>query len=209
VEITEVRIRLVRSPDERLKAFATVTFERAFVVRDIKVVDGPSGLFIAMPSRKLVSRCPRCGEKNHLRAKYCNGCGSRLGVTRARPGGGPGSPGDGANGRQRVRLHVDIAHPIHAKCREEIQKAVLEAYEREAARAPHRRERERAAGTDGTTARREHADAPARAAVPESAPPPELPAADDPLDAEIEEVPVDGSDAVPGGASPWDDGNPA
>ena len=51
MEITEVRVHL-RSED-RLKAFATVTFDRCFVVRNMKVIAGEKGLILCMPSRKM------------------------------------------------------------------------------------------------------------------------------------------------------------
>ncbi len=51
MEITEVRVHL-RSED-RLKAFATVTFDRCFVVRNMKVIEGTQGLILCMPSRKM------------------------------------------------------------------------------------------------------------------------------------------------------------
>ena len=69
MEITEVRIALKDSPDKKLKAYATVTFENVFVVRNIKVIEGTSGLFIAMPSRRVKQQCPKCGFKNELRSK--------------------------------------------------------------------------------------------------------------------------------------------
>lgn len=50
MEITEVRISL--RDEERLKAFANVTFDNAFVIRGLKVIDGEDGYFVAMPSRK-------------------------------------------------------------------------------------------------------------------------------------------------------------
>jgi stage V sporulation protein G len=56
MEITEVRIFLrdnTSKPEDKLRAFATVTFENAFVVRGLRVVSGDKGLFVAMPSRKL------------------------------------------------------------------------------------------------------------------------------------------------------------
>jgi stage V sporulation protein G len=52
MEITEVRVFPAKKADEKLKAFATVTFDHCFVVRDLKVINGNKGLFIAMPSRK-------------------------------------------------------------------------------------------------------------------------------------------------------------
>lgn len=50
--ITDVRVRLVDKEGLNLKATASVTFDNAFVVHDIKVIEGREGLFIAMPSRK-------------------------------------------------------------------------------------------------------------------------------------------------------------
>ena len=84
MEITEVRIFLRESPDRKLKAYATVTFDDSFVVRDIKVIEGNKGLFVAMPSRKLRSSCPKCGNRNVVRSKYCNKCGAKLEVTERR-----------------------------------------------------------------------------------------------------------------------------
>lgn len=51
MEITEIRIHLMN--EERLKAFASVTFDNSFVVRNMKVVQGNKGIFLCMPSRKL------------------------------------------------------------------------------------------------------------------------------------------------------------
>ncbi|OGS39794.1 MAG: septation protein SpoVG [Elusimicrobia bacterium RIFOXYD12_FULL_66_9] len=51
MEITEVRVHL-RSED-KLKAFATVTFDHCFVVRNMKVISGEKGLILCMPSRKM------------------------------------------------------------------------------------------------------------------------------------------------------------
>ena len=50
MEITEVRLTLRQ--EERLKAFVSITFDNAFVVRGLKVIDGNTGLFVAMPSRR-------------------------------------------------------------------------------------------------------------------------------------------------------------
>jgi stage V sporulation protein G len=124
VEITEVRIKLMDEPGERLKAFCSITFDNAFVVRDLKIIEGSSGPFVAMPSRKLTAHCPRCGMKNHLRAPYCNQCGSNLPADRM--------PLD-ADGR--AKLYADIAHPINSACREMIQEIVIAEYEEELERA--------------------------------------------------------------------------
>ncbi len=50
MEITEIRISL--HDDNKLKAFASVTFDDCFVVRGLKLIDGAKGIFVAMPSRK-------------------------------------------------------------------------------------------------------------------------------------------------------------
>ncbi|QDU38856.1 Putative septation protein SpoVG [Maioricimonas rarisocia] len=120
MEITEVRIKLMDDPQERLQAFCSITIDGAFVVRDLKIIKGTKGPFVAMPSRKLTDRCPRCGTKNNLRAVFCNQCGSKLHDDRASKGH------DG-----RAKLYADIAHPINSECRDLIQKEVLEAYEQE------------------------------------------------------------------------------
>jgi stage V sporulation protein G len=124
VEITEVRIKLMEEPGERLKAFCSITFDNCFVVRDLKIIDGSNGPFVAMPSRKLTTHCPGCGMKNHLRAQYCNQCGKRLTDARA--------PKD-ADGR--AKLYADIAHPINSDCREMIQEVVINEFYEEIERA--------------------------------------------------------------------------
>ena len=60
MEITEVRVKLMDEPGERLKAFCSITFDDCFVVRDLKIIEGTSGPFVAMPSRKLTAHCPNC-----------------------------------------------------------------------------------------------------------------------------------------------------
>lgn len=51
MQITDIRVRVV-SKDSKMKAVVSVTFDDAFVVHDIKVIEGEKGLFIAMPSKK-------------------------------------------------------------------------------------------------------------------------------------------------------------
>ena len=120
MEITEVRIKLMDDASDRLRAFCSITFDDSFVVRDLKIIDGSSGPFVAMPSRKLTAHCSGCGCKNHLRAVHCNQCGKKLPENQAV------KDSDG-----RAKLYADIAHPINSACREMIQKHVIEAYEEE------------------------------------------------------------------------------
>ena len=51
MQITELRIRKVED-EGKLRAYVTVTFDNCFVVHNVKIIEGQSGLFIAMPSRK-------------------------------------------------------------------------------------------------------------------------------------------------------------
>ncbi|MEK6726067.1 MAG: septation regulator SpoVG [Deltaproteobacteria bacterium] len=50
MEVTEVKVFPVN--EEKLKAYATITFDRCFVVRDLKIISGETNLFVAMPSKK-------------------------------------------------------------------------------------------------------------------------------------------------------------
>ena len=82
MEITEIRVTL--RDEDKLRGFANVTFDNAFVIRGMKIIQGNNGYFVSMPSRK-------------------------------RPDG----------------THQDIAHPVNREMRNAIEKAVLEAYEKE------------------------------------------------------------------------------
>jgi len=127
MEITEVRIFLKDSPDKKLKAYATVTFDNAFVVRNIKVIEGTKGLFIAMPSRKIKQPCAKCGFKNESRSKYCNQCGGQLPVVYQTAAMDPSNTN--AQSDQK-----DIAHPITQSFRDYLQKRILDGFEQEKTR---------------------------------------------------------------------------
>ena len=148
MEITEVKAVLKEGPDKKLKAYATVTLDNCFVVRNIKVIKGTKGLFVAMPSRKMREPCPKCNYKNAIRSKFCNQCGSNLPVSGAR------------DMHQEVRHseHRDIAHPITLECREYIQKKVLDAYGAELKKSPSQNYEHLSPGST---------DAQAQAAAPE------------------------------------------
>lgn len=83
MKITDVRVRKVDT-NNKLKAVASITFDDAFVVHDIKIIEGNNGLFVAMPSR-----------------------------------------------RRQDGSFKDVAHPIVADCRKEIEKAILDIYNSE------------------------------------------------------------------------------
>lgn len=52
MKITDVRVRKL-STEGKMRGIVSVTFDDAFVVHDIKIIEGQNGLFIAMPSRKV------------------------------------------------------------------------------------------------------------------------------------------------------------
>lgn len=81
MRVTEVRLSAAPEPNDRLRAFATVTLDDCFVVRGVKIIEVASGYLVAMPSRR-------------------------------RPDGS----------------FQDLAHPIHARARAEIERAVLGAF---------------------------------------------------------------------------------
>ncbi len=83
MNITDIRVRKVVSENNKMKAVVSVTFDDCFVVHDIKVIEGQSKLFIAMPSRKT-------------------------------------SDGE----------FKDIAHPINAEARAELEEKILAEYSR-------------------------------------------------------------------------------
>jgi stage V sporulation protein G len=86
MKITDVQVYLV--DEDKLRAYVSITLDDCFVVRDLKVIQGHQGLFVAMPAKKR--------KDGSLR---------------------------------------DIAHPLNAKTRGDLESAVLEAYERALAQA--------------------------------------------------------------------------
>ncbi len=120
MNITEVRVKLMRNRSDRLRAFCSITVDDDFVVHDLRVIDGRKGLFVAMPSRKLTDNCPQCNAKNEIKARFCSNCGKRLGEERGQ-----------AALETRDKLHVDVAHPINTPCRDLLQRTVLDAYRAE------------------------------------------------------------------------------
>jgi len=127
MEITEVRVTLRENPEKRLKAYATVTFDHCFVVRNIKIIEGKNGLFVAMPSHKPKVTCGRCQFKNDLGGRFCSQCGGALGPPMEQATGAVGV------GSTESQAHRDIAHPITAEFRQYLQQKILAAYEAERA----------------------------------------------------------------------------
>lgn len=126
MQVTEVKVKVVphgggNSGQNKLRAFATITFDDSFVVKDIRIIQGSKGMIVAMPAKKLTVRCSKCGFKNPLRARFCCDCGVRMrgGLPRRNPATG------------RPMLQVDIAHPINPEARKMIEEKILQAYQNE------------------------------------------------------------------------------
>jgi len=120
VEVTHVQVTLANERPSNLLAFCSVTLDNQLVLHDLRVIRTPQRTIVAMPSRKIKTRCPFCRERNAIRARFCNECGRLLPVTR----GFRDSSG-------RTRMEVDVAHPITSAMRVQIERAVLDAYLRE------------------------------------------------------------------------------
>lgn len=118
MKVTDIHIEMARD-EGKVLAFARIVLDGEFVVRELKLIRGPTKLFVAMPDRKIHDHCPRCTRKNQLQAEWCNWCGKNL--------GGPRDP-QSVNGRSKY--HQDVAHPVGPELREEIEQAVIAAYER-------------------------------------------------------------------------------
>ena len=127
MQITDVRVALSATPTTRLKAYASVTFDHCFVVRNVKIIEGKHGVFVAMPSRKPKVTCATCHMKSDLGNRFCPHCGAAL----LRPSA---TPGAGDLETPEVAAHRDIVHPVTTEFRQYLQKTVLEAYDAEQAR---------------------------------------------------------------------------
>lgn len=83
MKITDVRVRKIENQN-RLRAVASITIDDAFVIHEIRVIEGAKGIFVAMPSRK-----------------------NKFGVFK------------------------DVAHPINTETRAEVEKAVLDEFNKQ------------------------------------------------------------------------------
>lgn len=121
MDVTEVRILLSEdnhNRETRLMAYASMVIDNAMCLRDMRVIDGPDGMFVSMPNRQVTDRCDRCCAKNILKARYCNQCGIRLADNRGM-----------RDERGLVKFFVDLYHPINRETRSQVEDAVLDAFE--------------------------------------------------------------------------------
>jgi stage V sporulation protein G len=107
VEITDVQVKLADHANGRLRAYCSIVLDHVFVVREIKVIDGTNGLFVAMPTRTIQRRCQECVAKSDVDVGFCTQCGAK------QP-----SPPEG-------RKHADTVHPITKPFRLKLESRVL------------------------------------------------------------------------------------
>lgn len=121
MELTEIRFFEEQSPrtgEDRLLAYVTIVFDGCFVVRELRLIRGDTGPFLAMPCRKLLDHCPACQGRNALTARFCNRCGGPLADNRAGP-----------DNRGRPKVHVDVCHPVDSETRQRLTAAVVAAWD--------------------------------------------------------------------------------
>jgi stage V sporulation protein G len=105
MEITDVKV--IPVDDEKLKAFVSIVFDQCFVVTDIKIIHGPKGLFVSMPSKKRkdgtfkdIAHPLNNQMRQYLEEKvltvYRQQVGSGAGGERAGGGAAVGAPAGGA-----------------------------------------------------------------------------------------------------------------
>ena len=115
--ITEIHVELMNQiRQSKFRGVASIVINNALLVRDLKIIEGSEGAFVAMPSRKLQDNCPHCQGKNHLRARFCNDCGESLDEYRCY--GKVNNPS----------LHADVVHPINIGARRTLNTLVLQEY---------------------------------------------------------------------------------
>ena len=126
MKVSEVRIQLIssdESPGSRLLACFSVSFDHALVVHGVKLIDGPQGKFVAMPSERIRDHCPLCARQNPVNNRYCGHCGTHLGPPRV-----SGMPTDRSG---KLRIYSDVVHPLGSWLRQEIQDACIDTWEKE------------------------------------------------------------------------------
>lgn len=136
VEITDVQVNLCGGLEDRLRAYCAVVFDNSFVVHNVRVIEKSDGLLVAMPSRKLTSKCPVCQFKNPIDGSFCGNCGTRV-----------NDNGAIKNLQRDTKIHFDVAHPINPHCRQMIETAVMKAYKQAAQEAEQRNAEQRNSST--------------------------------------------------------------
>jgi DNA-binding cell septation regulator SpoVG len=110
MKITEIAV-LLTPGQGALLATADLVIDSDFVVHNIRVIRISDRILISMPNRVTTARC-LCGEKYPVSSRYCCGCGQPA----PRPA-------------VLKKVHSDVAHPLTAEARQQLDAAVLAAYQ--------------------------------------------------------------------------------
>lgn len=122
IVVTRVEIQLATSEKSHrkgLRAYVDLEINGGLVIEEARLIESSYGFHVSMPSRKATLHCTECKEKNHIKARYCNGCGTYLPSLRlSAPLDLEGKP----------ILYHDVAFPINQSVRDAIESAVKDAY---------------------------------------------------------------------------------
>lgn len=114
MKITEITINRAEQDNTRLLGFVTVVMDDVLVIRDIKIINGTQERFIAMPSRKIMIKCPECKGKCAILDNYCHSCGIK----------------NNFDPDKYDKIYADVVHPIDSGFRIYLQEAILKEYDK-------------------------------------------------------------------------------
>ena len=117
MKITKIRFSLLPHGASPVCAYCTVWFDDQLAVHDLRIIRHDSRLFVAMPNRKRTKPCQKCQTSNTVLSRFCSHCGVAL----LRISEDPANPS---------RPHIDIAHPLTAEFRAEIEQEILANYQK-------------------------------------------------------------------------------
>lgn len=124
MKITDVRVILASPHEYPLLAYASLVLENCFAVHDLRVLTKGDRLFVSMPNRRRHLNCPGCQGKNPNQARFCCHCGQTipLAVVTKLPSA-------------TTKVFTDIAHPINAQFRQQLETEILQHYQQCVTRA--------------------------------------------------------------------------
>ena len=110
MQITDIRFHLPQHTEQRLLAYATITFDECFVVHDIRLLRRGDGILVVLPSKRFRYPCPQCSRKCDFDSQFCKHCG--------------------ANFKAVVNeTFSDIAHPINKEFRHYFDSTIIERFQ--------------------------------------------------------------------------------
>ncbi|MEM2615726.1 MAG: septation protein SpoVG family protein [Thermoplasmatales archaeon] len=114
MKITKVKIRPSRGPSKSLLGYADITFDNEFVVKDFRIIKIDDKKRVIMPNRPITKKCGACGGSMRFSCKFCPHCGVEAATFFV----------------DRKYCYIDVAFPIKRELYEEIEKTVLQEYDK-------------------------------------------------------------------------------